>query len=142
MSARGLVTLVRVVPWLNLLSFSSARIRRSGQDHRRAHAARLFSAHNTPTRASTPIAARHAQALPPAVTEVVDVTEVRTREIFDTLGNAKRSHDHRSARGLLSPTFSHSTTSLSGIARKPDHFRVFHILGPNIPVSAISSNER
>ena len=96
-----------------------------------------FGAHSTPTRAFDTEAPRGTlKRFHPAVTEIVDVTEVPDQmKIFDTLGSSESKVTVIDVRaGLLSPTLQ----ALSDIgfiesAKKGQiTFAVFHILGPSI----------
>ena len=96
-----------------------------------------FGAHNTPTRAFDTESPRGTlKRFHPAITEIVDVTEVPDQmKIFDTLGSAQAKVTVIDVRaGLLSPTLQ----ALSDIgflesAKKGQiTFAVFHILGPSI----------
>jgi hypothetical protein len=96
-----------------------------------------FSAHNTPTRAFDTESPRGTlKRFHPAVTEVVDVTEVPDQmKIFDTLGNAEAKVTIIDIRaGLLSPTLQalNDIGFIESAKKGQITFAVFHILGPSI----------
>ena len=96
-----------------------------------------FSAHNTPTRAFDTESPRGTlKRFHPAVTEVVDVTEVPDQmKIFDTLGNAEAKVTVIDVRaGLLSPTLQalNDIGFIESAKKGQITFAVFHILGPSI----------
>src|SRR5476651_297950 len=96
-----------------------------------------FSAHNTPTRAFDTESPRGTlKRFHPAVTEVVDVTEVPDQmKIFDTLGNAEAKVTVIDVRaGLLSPTLQalNYIGFIESAKKGQITFAVFHILGPSI----------
>ena len=96
-----------------------------------------LSAHNTPTRAFDTESPRGTlKRFHPAVTEVVDVTEVPDQmKIFDTLGNAEAKVTVIDVRaGLLSPTLQalNDIGFIESAKKGQITFAVFHILGPSI----------
>jgi hypothetical protein len=96
-----------------------------------------FGAHNTPTRAFDTESPRGTlKRFHPAVTEVVDVTEVPDQmKIFDTLGNAQAKVTVIDVRaGLLSPTLQalEDIGFIESAKKGQITFAVFHILGPSI----------
>ena len=96
-----------------------------------------FSAHNTPTRAFDTESPRGTlKRFHPAVTEVVDVTEVPDQmKIFDTLGNDEAKVTVIDVRaGLLSPTLQalNDIGFIESAKKGQITFAVFHILGPSI----------
>ncbi|MEP7030918.1 MAG: hypothetical protein ABI830_08305 [Pseudolabrys sp.] len=96
-----------------------------------------FGAHNTPTRAFDTESPRGTlKRFHPAVTEVVDVTQVPDQmKIFDTLGNATAKVTVIDVRaGLLSSTLQalNDIGFLESAKKGQISFAVFHILGPSI----------
>ncbi|HEY0223178.1 MAG TPA: hypothetical protein VGC38_01550 [Pseudolabrys sp.] len=96
-----------------------------------------FGAHNTPTRAFDTEAPRGTlKRFHPAITEIVDVTEVPDQmKIFDTLGSAQAKVTVIDVRaGLLSPTLQalNDIGFIESAKKGQITFAVFHILGPSI----------
>jgi hypothetical protein len=96
-----------------------------------------FGAHNTPTRAFDTESPRGTlKRFHPAITEIVDVTEVPDQmKIFDTLGSAQAKVTVIDVRaGLLSPTLQalNDIGFIESAKKGQITFAVFHILGPSI----------
>jgi hypothetical protein len=96
-----------------------------------------FGAHNTATRAFDTESPRGTlKRFHPAVTEVVDVTQIPDQmKIFDTLGNAEAKVTVIDVRaGLLSPTLQalNDIGFIESAKKGQITFAVFHILGPSI----------